>query len=137
MLRWSLLLGAYDYTLVHRPGAKISHADALSRSPAREIAETLETKFLDVFLLGLEDRSPVTAEEIASATRSDPILSRVLDWSLRGWPNTGGDSSFAQYYTRSSTITVYRGCLLWGNRVIIPEKLRKRIVEALHVAHPE
>ena len=136
MLRWSLLLGAYDYTLVHRPGAKISHADALSRSPAREIAETLETKFLDVFLLGLEDRSPVTAEEIASATRSDPILSRVLDWSLRGWPNTGEDSSFAQYYTRSSTITVYRGCLLWGNRVIIPEKLRKRIVEALHVAHP-
>ena len=136
MLRWSLLLGAYDYTLIHRPGTKIIHADALSRSPARQILDTVEVKYLDVYLLGLENRSPVTAEEIALAIRNDPILSRVLDWSLRGWPNTCENSNFAQYFSRSSTITVYRGCLLWGNRVIIPEKLRKRIMEALHVAHP-
>ena len=31
--RWSLLLGAYNYTLKHRPGACIGHADGLSRFP--------------------------------------------------------------------------------------------------------
>ena len=46
MLRWSLLLGAYDYTLIHRPGTKIIHADALSRSPARQILDTVEVKYL-------------------------------------------------------------------------------------------
>ena len=136
MLRWSLLLSAYDYSLVHRPGMKITHADALSRSPARVIPKISEPNQYDVYLLGLENRTLVTAEEIASAIKKDPIFSRVLDWTLRGWPVTCTDPKFAPFHSRSSTITVYRGCLLWGNRGILPVTLRKRIMEALHIAHP-
>ncbi|XP_058012440.1 uncharacterized protein K02A2.6-like, partial [Ahaetulla prasina] len=29
-----------------------------------------------------------------------------------------------------------RGCLLWGDRVVIPEKLRKNVLELLHEGHP-
>uniref|UniRef100_UPI0010A03A6A uncharacterized protein K02A2.6-like n=1 Tax=Podarcis muralis TaxID=64176 RepID=UPI0010A03A6A len=28
------------------------------------------------------------------------------------------------------------GCLLWGDRVVIPQRLRQRVLEALHVGHP-
>jgi hypothetical protein len=31
LLRWSLRLAEYDFTVQHRPGAKIQHVDALSR----------------------------------------------------------------------------------------------------------
>jgi hypothetical protein len=31
LLRWSLRLDELDFTVEHRPGSKISHADALSR----------------------------------------------------------------------------------------------------------
>ena len=29
--RWALTLGAYKYTLQHKPGGKMAHADGLSR----------------------------------------------------------------------------------------------------------
>ncbi|XP_077778806.1 uncharacterized protein LOC144326225 [Podarcis muralis] len=33
-------------------------------------------------------------------------------------------------------LSAHRGCVLWGDCVVIPEKLRQRILEALHVSHP-
>lgn len=31
--RWALLLEEFNYTIVHRPGKSMAHADALSRNP--------------------------------------------------------------------------------------------------------
>ena len=31
--RWALTLGAYKYTIRHKPGSKMAHADGLSRLP--------------------------------------------------------------------------------------------------------
>lgn len=31
---------------------------------------------------------------------------------------------------------VHKGCILWGNRVVIPPEGRKVLLEALHVGHP-
>ncbi|GBN54882.1 hypothetical protein AVEN_9534-1 [Araneus ventricosus] len=42
MLRWSQMMNAYDFTIIHPPGKKTHNADALSRFPL----ETLET---DIF----------------------------------------------------------------------------------------
>ncbi|KFD69399.1 hypothetical protein M514_18271 [Trichuris suis] len=33
MLRWSIMLNAYSYKLVHKPGIRLGNADALSRLP--------------------------------------------------------------------------------------------------------
>ncbi|XP_015272338.1 PREDICTED: uncharacterized protein K02A2.6-like [Gekko japonicus] len=35
-----------------------------------------------------------------------------------------------------SDFSVHRGCLLWGNRVVVPPKLRNQVLEALHECHP-
>ena len=40
------------------------------------------------------------------------------------------------YLTRMSELTTDRGCVLWGNRVIIPRNLRKQVLEELHEVHP-
>ena len=32
--------------------------------------------------------------------------------------------------------TVEANCLLWGKKVIVPEKLQNAVLEELHTAHP-
>jgi len=61
--RWSLELRAFDFSIVHRPGAENPHADALSRHPLQLV--TVESSI-----------SPAT---LVQAQRSDPVLSQVIN----------------------------------------------------------
>lgn len=47
----------------------------------------------------------------------------------------GGE--FRAYEQRQHEISVYKGCVLWGNRVVSPTEGRAQVLEALHSAHPE
>ena len=77
---------------------------------------------------------PVTAEQIQRATAKDALLSRVLQFTKKGWP-TAVDESLLVYFNRRHDISVEGGCLLWGIRVIVPEKLQKRVLDELHKDH--
>ncbi|GBO23854.1 Transposon Ty3-G Gag-Pol polyprotein [Araneus ventricosus] len=83
MLRWSQMLNAYNFTIIHRPGKKIQNADALSRLPL-EIPETDIPSPPEVLFLEELHNPPVKADEISQATLRDPVLSRVLNWVLKG-----------------------------------------------------
>ena len=50
MLRWSVILGAYDYELCYRPGKQLANADALSRLPLASTV-TVTPPPLEVLLL--------------------------------------------------------------------------------------
>uniref|UniRef100_A0A3B3RQE8 ribonuclease H n=1 Tax=Paramormyrops kingsleyae TaxID=1676925 RepID=A0A3B3RQE8_9TELE len=78
MLRWSLIMGAYDYELCYRPGKQMGNADALSRLPLP--APDAATPPLEVLLLEMVPDAPMHAEKIASCTLKDPVMSRVLHW---------------------------------------------------------
>ena len=78
---------------------------------------------------------PVTAEHLKHATYSGPVLSRVLSYTLTGWPKKV-DPELHAYYARQNEITVEDGCLLWGMRVIVPHKLRCLVLKELHHTHP-
>lgn len=87
ILRWSLTLSAYEYTILYRPGKQLSHADALSRLPLRDTPKSVPVPG-DLLLVmeHLDDISPVTAREIKSWTDKDPDLSQVRKFVLHGWP---------------------------------------------------
>jgi len=40
------------------------------------------------------------------------------------------------YERRQHELTIECGCLLWGNRVIVPYKLQSYVLGELHVSHP-
>ena len=40
------------------------------------------------------------------------------------------------YRTRCSELTVECGCLLWGVRVVVPNKLQQQVLKELHEGHP-
>ncbi|XP_026537681.1 uncharacterized protein K02A2.6-like, partial [Notechis scutatus] len=135
MTRWSEFLAAYDYQLRHRPGKAIPHADALSRSPLPEFlddpAPTLSTLQIETLT-----SPPLTAQDIASETRKDPCLARVLSWVERGWPEIEPNDTFKPFKNRQTELFSQKGCVLWGDRVIIPERLQNKVLKLLHDGHP-
>ncbi|XP_026563420.1 uncharacterized protein K02A2.6-like, partial [Pseudonaja textilis] len=52
------------------------------------------------------------------------------------WPEKEEDSEFKAYRSRQTELSTQKGCLLWGDRVVIPEKLQKKVLSMLHEGHP-
>ena len=77
---------------------------------------------------------PLTAAQVKAMTQQDPILSRVHFYVLCGWPTTV-DSSFNPFSSRRHELSVCNGCVLWGNRVIIPKTGHQTILNELHDSH--
>ena len=135
MHRWAETLMAYSFDIVHRQGKKHQNADALSRLPLPTTEETEETE-AEVHCLTLR-RLPVKSTDIAKATREDPILSFVLDYVQHGnWPEHNKVSKeLKPYYNLRNSISSDSGCILIGNRVIIPDKYREYAMKLLHESH--
>ena len=78
---------------------------------------------------------PVSADQVHKVTRANPILSRVLEFTMTGWPDEPVYEEIKSYYLKRFEIMT-EGCLLWGIQVIIPTVLREQILRELHVSHP-
>ena len=40
------------------------------------------------------------------------------------------------FYVRRDELSTHNGCILWGNRVVIPARGQKQLLEDLHTTHP-
>ncbi|XP_062589262.1 uncharacterized protein K02A2.6-like [Saccostrea cucullata] len=131
MQRWALILAAYQYDIQYKSSEQHGNCDSLSRLPLHETEQedTEEGVFsLDMYL-------PISSQEIAMATRRDPILSRVYDFTLNGWPAHVEDSDLQPFFDRRNELTLEKGLLMWGMRVVIPDKFRGRLLLELHDEH--
>lgn len=79
---------------------------------------------------------PITSKEIVLATRYDPILSKVLDFTNHGWPHLIHEEQVKPYATKSAELSVEKGCFYGGARVVILPTHRKEISKLLHGEHP-
>ncbi|XP_032072036.1 uncharacterized protein K02A2.6-like [Thamnophis elegans] len=57
-------------------------------------------------------------------------------WVKRGWPKDPVDTVYLPFKSRLAELSVQRGCLLWGHRVVVPASLRTTVLRQLHHAHP-
>ncbi|KAL5509275.1 hypothetical protein EMCRGX_G004614 [Ephydatia muelleri] len=132
--RWALLLSAYQYRIEYVPGSENYCADCMSRLPlpigGGEDKDTKEASILAVECCTL----PVTAHDIAKATRRDKMLAAVLQSVLHGrWNMSSHDLD--PFYRRRDELSCHDGCVLWGQRVIIPAKLQSALLDELHDGH--
>ena len=134
VLRWALLLAAYDYELKYRPGSSNGNADGLSRLPVDARSGDISQTVVSVNLMELVS-SPVTEKEVRAATRTDAELGVVLNRTLEEW-NGPVSPQLKPYSLRADELTTEGGVLLWGSRVIIPKVLRHKVLAELHEVHP-
>ena len=133
--RWALTLSAYNYEVRYKKGAEHSNADAFSRLPLPEAPRDVPVPGDTVLMFETLQKSPTTATQIKEWTNRDPMLSQVRDMLLLGWEDLDIEG-FQPFKTRKDELTVQDGCVLWGNRVVIPHKGRDLVLEGLHDGHP-
>ena len=129
--RWALILSAYIYTLEYTSGVNNKEADMLSRLPIPvDVVDPNE----EIYTIDFCEHLPVTATEVATETRQDPVMRRAYEFTLSGW-KPQAPQELQPYARRADELTVENGCLLIGNRVIIPPELRSGVLEELHEGH--
>ena len=132
--RWGLLLSAYHYEIEFRPTKAHANTDGLSRLPL-PVEDSSRCSTVDsVFNIAQIQALPVSFSKLRKSTRTDPILSKVLLYVQRGWPDEIPEV-LKPYWNRRLELTVERGCVLWGIRVIVPSKHRHDVLQMLHEGH--
>ncbi|XP_041820347.1 uncharacterized protein K02A2.6-like [Chelmon rostratus] len=132
MQRWALLLSAHQYDIKYRKADLHGNADGLSRLPLP--VTHAKSKPTEIFYFKDVAAVPVTSVHVKKHTRADPILSEVVDIITRGRRGVMTEN-LKPYLVRRNELSVQSGCLLWGNRVIIPPPLRENVLDELHSGH--
>uniref|UniRef100_A0A0N4W5J5 RNA-directed DNA polymerase n=1 Tax=Haemonchus placei TaxID=6290 RepID=A0A0N4W5J5_HAEPC len=139
--RWALIVKNYGFTIEYRHTTNFGQADALSRLIAEQ-----STREEDVVIAAIEkDAStifvnavsslPVDARKIAEETSKDPNLKEVLHFVRRGeWPKKSDVAK--RFNSLKKSLSTQNGCLLIGDRIVIPDTLRKAVLSELHDGHP-
>ncbi|KAF4532139.1 hypothetical protein B566_EDAN017008 [Ephemera danica] len=137
MLRWRLYLNNFDFVIEHKKGMLHTNADFLSRMPT-ETGET-ESLFPEPAGVLLLEEAPASsllnAESIAVESKRDPIISKVIDGLIHGRDYSSLDPNLTNYVGPPGLFTVLHGCLLRGNRVVVPLRLRSEVLARLHRVH--
>lgn len=136
MQRWAFILSGFNYSINHIKGVE-NHADSLSRmaqiksNVANE--DQLESSYINY--VDYENVAQLDFKQIASETRRDPTMARVLQAVMDGTVDKLIESGFETFRKKGNELSVDSGCVLWGYRAVIPEKFRKRILSELHRSH--
>ncbi|XP_063900178.1 uncharacterized protein K02A2.6-like [Zophobas morio] len=136
MQRWMLHLAGFSYDIKYIKGQENHVADMLSRHPLQTtVEEENQEESSNQLNLIVTEGIPIDSKRIGIETRRDPVLAKVLEYVTNGWPTSVKEDNMKHFTCRKTEITCEQGCLLWGYRVIIPSKLRKRLLDELHGAH--
>lgn len=128
--RWVLRLQSYKYKVIYKPG-KSNIADPLSR-----LCVFLETpKGEDAYICQIVEQSrpqAVAMQDVTEASKNDKVTNDVR----KGLYEQDWSESVKGYKIFENELCFYGDILLRGNRIVIPQELRKNVLDAAHEGHP-
>ena len=126
------------------PGKLMVVVDNLSRSPVGQ-EENLKvgaedvTPEVEAYVGSIIQSLPATPnklETIKLEQLKDPCLSKVISYTLQGWPEEGisqDAAGLSPYWAARSQLSVTDSTMLtYGSRVVIPTRMRQEILSRLH-----
>ncbi|XP_033727655.1 uncharacterized protein K02A2.6-like [Pecten maximus] len=139
--RLMLRLQKYTLSVTYRPGSTMYIADQLSRAYLKTskgsdcITEELEAQVHMVL-----NSLPVSAEklsEIKLATKEDSEMRTIMEMVKDGWPEERSalPLNIRTYWPYRDEIIVSDGVLFKGGKLIIPNPMRKEMVQRVHSSH--
>ena len=78
----------------------------------------------------------ISSAHIQKWTNRDSTLSKVKAFVLQVFPSDKLEMEFTPYQTRTRELSVIKGCILWGARVIAPPQGQEAVLKELHDTHP-
>ena len=136
VLRWGLRLQSYDFSIQHIPG-KSNPADMLSINPLPasqdEIKKSEQTeKYINSIISNATPKA-VSLSEINTESELDEVLIKVKHCiNQNEWPK---ERELQPYYQIKNELTIKGGIILRGCQIVVPSKLRKRILDLAHLTH--
>ena len=106
LTRWALFLMNYQYDIEYRNTKEHANADRLSRLP-KIVTHSLKEKdeFADMFALTMSE-AHLDSELEASETENYPILCKVMEYTLNGWPkNLKREGDLRAFWTRRDELS--------------------------------
>ena len=140
LLRLLLRLSQYDVNIEYLKGKDNVIADALSRvspQPTPKGGED-EEDFIPVHMLTEEiPADSARIEDFRNATAEDTTSGLLMQVVANGWPEVKKDCHpfLLDYWTLREEISAENGLLFKGHRLIVPEKLRDRVLKTIHEGH--
>lgn len=132
--RYALFLSGFDFTIKHVKTSQ-NIADFLSRLPVQtEDMENSNEISVSLNVLLKDFDIPINVSKVALETKKDESLLKVYNFILSGWP-TEVVSSLKPYLSRQNELSIIEDVIMWGNRVVVPDSLKLRLLEELHSAH--
>ena len=125
--RWSLTLSGYDYTIRYikqdlKMPMQTCSADSLYLKPhCSPIIRGNHTA------IGEFHGIPNQVWQIRTATARDPMLSRVTAQMVSSGWNQKDDSITLSFQRKQNELSIHDGCLLWGNREVVPQVLWQQV----------
>ena len=139
-LRMRLL--KYNFTVQYVKGSDMIDADALSRNPASKPSKNDELAEIEIEnhisqIIEMLPASNKKINEIVEETRKDTNLQELIQIMKSGWPNNKNNlkATLKQFWNYKDDLTEHNGLILKGQCILIPEIMRRNILNKLYEGH--
>lgn len=137
MQRYACFLSAYRYKIKYINTDK-NKADALSRSPLAGTEQNDPHNGVSYLnFLSENDSLTIDINKIKLESKNDPILRKVFNYVVKCWPENKSqyDAKLLPYFLRRNELSLEKGILMLGHKVVIPQKLHEYVLSELHSVH--
>lgn len=135
--RWAIKLSAYEFDIEYVSTDR-NTADVLSRlikTHKEDVVSTEQDLPEQTYLHFATDALLLDYKVIKKETANDPILSRVTSYITDGWPPGTEIRELKPFFNRKQELYCELGCIMWGQRVVIPSTCQTRVIRELHESH--
>jgi len=130
MQHYKIFLQAFNYDIKYKNTKLHSNADGLSRLPIQS-EDNFEYDVVDEYEIKLIESIPITFTELAAETKKDTELQGLLHALQSGKEIKPGN----RFNVPLVEFSCQHGAILRDGRVLVPRKLRKKILQELHEEH--
>ena len=127
VLRFTLRLMRFQYSIHHVPGKTLYTAVTLSRAPLKDISDASSSSEIEQFVQAITATFPASTDRLDSyckAQAEGSICSKLIEYCTSGWSNRS-----------KLELTLSGTLLLYQSRVVIPANMRQSTLEKIHQGH--
>ena len=132
----------FKYTISHVPDKSLVVADTLSRAPVtkhKSEHDDLQNEEIELYVNSVLSEIPASdkrLEEMRERQREVEVYRQIVAYCKNVWPERASCSeALKAYWSERNEITLVKGILMKGCRIIKPLVMRVEILDRLHEGH--